>query len=155
MSKRLSLSALLGKAVSAALQLVWVGQEQQLVVDFGTTCAAFKLEIVAEEASSEIADDPNKWTDLFTTGAFAKRSRQVLTGLDTKSSDFDECIRKLLIVMEMTEEAGHQEGDSKPRRGLLSKKASRDMEAAKKLLEAIEQLTTSKTTSDETFFFYA
>ncbi|KAG3109658.1 hypothetical protein PI125_g10709 [Phytophthora idaei] len=96
MSKRLSLSALLGKAVSAALQLVWVGQEQQLVVDFGTICAAFKLEIVAEEASSEIADDPDKWTDLFTTGAFAKRSRQVLTGLDTKSSDFDECIRKLL-----------------------------------------------------------
>ncbi|KAG2979550.1 hypothetical protein PC118_g11699 [Phytophthora cactorum] len=96
MSKRPSLSALLGKAVSAALQLVWVGQEQQLVVDFGTTCAAFKLEIVAEEASSEIADDPNKWTDLFTTGAFAKRSRQVLTGLDTKSSDIDECIRKLL-----------------------------------------------------------
>ncbi|KAE9125607.1 hypothetical protein PF010_g5556 [Phytophthora fragariae] len=38
MSKRLSLSALLGKAVSAALQLVWVAQEKQLVVDFGTGC---------------------------------------------------------------------------------------------------------------------
>ncbi|ETI36452.1 hypothetical protein F443_17467 [Phytophthora nicotianae P1569] len=47
-------------------------------------------------------------------------------------------------VLEMTEDSGHQERENKPGRSFLSKKASSDMEAAKKLLETIEQLTTSK-----------
>ncbi|KAE9125049.1 hypothetical protein PF007_g6501 [Phytophthora fragariae] len=86
MSKRLSLSALLGKAVSAALQLVWVAQEKQLVVDFGTGCVVFKLEIDDEEHSANLTSNS---TELLSCDAFAAiRRRRVM--------DLSECVRGLL-----------------------------------------------------------
>lgn len=47
-------------------------------------------------------------------------------------------------VLEIPEESGRRVGECEPPTGLLSKKASVDMETAKKLLETIEQLTTGK-----------
>ncbi|KAG7388304.1 hypothetical protein PHYPSEUDO_012830 [Phytophthora pseudosyringae] len=95
-SKRLSLSALLGKAVSAALQLAWVAQEKQLVVDFGSSCAAFELEIVADESSSSICDDSNNSIELLGSRALAQSNRRIITRLDKKFSEFDDCIHDLL-----------------------------------------------------------
>ncbi|KAH7491935.1 uncharacterized protein KRP23_851 [Phytophthora ramorum] len=89
LSKRLSLSALLGKAVSAALQLVWIGQIKHIVVDFGTGCAAFKLEIVDEEFSSKPFADPNGPTKLFPTFGFAQSKRRMVTSLDKDPSNFN------------------------------------------------------------------
>ncbi|KAL4110909.1 hypothetical protein PRIC1_002593 [Phytophthora ramorum] len=47
-------------------------------------------------------------------------------------------------ILENTEDAGCQAHGRKPRMSLLSKKASSDMDAAKKLLKTIEQLTISE-----------
>ncbi|KAE9020875.1 hypothetical protein PF011_g5205 [Phytophthora fragariae] len=94
MSKRLSLSALLGKAVSAALQLVWVAQEKQLVVDFGTGCVVFKLEIDDEEHSANLTSNS---TELLSCDAFAAiRRKRVMVSLDKDATDLSECVRGLL-----------------------------------------------------------
>ncbi|OWY96978.1 hypothetical protein PHMEG_00032607 [Phytophthora megakarya] len=79
MSKRLSLSALLGKAVSVARQ-----HEKQVIVDFETSCATFKLDLIDEEAPSTTGKHFHKSDELFLTDAFTHYNRRVTSRLHVK-----------------------------------------------------------------------
>lgn len=76
-------------------QLVCVEQEQ-IVVDFGSYCAVFKLEIVDEESSSNLSSGTVKSIELLSNVAFDRGRRQVIANLDKETS-----VRCSAIVVEM------------------------------------------------------
>ncbi|KAG6582782.1 uncharacterized protein IUM83_17263 [Phytophthora cinnamomi] len=196
MSKRLSLSALLGKAVTAALQLVWIDQEKQVVVDFGTRRrrvitrldsgisdlgeneamnaryrASYRQHYSYHDRSRSLNDEHDSASGIDTLIDLRdnmQRMTQRLRVLETCANSIDEEFKvsqkrlsrmgdhrldgasaqtrpldNIDEVLEMTQESHSQAGGRRHKGGLLSKKASSDLTAAKKILETIEQLTIS------------
>ncbi|KAL3662483.1 hypothetical protein V7S43_012338 [Phytophthora oleae] len=91
MSKRLSLSTLLGKAVPAALQLVWIAQEKQIIVDFGATRSAFKLEVANEQPPLTDGGRFDEPIALSTSDVFPPFNRRML-----RRTNCGDYIRELL-----------------------------------------------------------
>jgi hypothetical protein len=68
----------------ARYQLVWASKQQQVLVDFGTSCAAFKLEIVGDNRSASLAGDSSLET--LSSSLFGSGRKRVMPSLVKTSS---------------------------------------------------------------------